>query len=161
MEREHLYEVEAYSEVLFVFGILFFFAHESIELTLIVIFFVGFFVHSIFNMIAATAATDLAKGCHHTRSDSDPNNHNVHPENHKAIATLSGILDGSGSFGAAIGSFVIGAIRRYSWTGMFVFLAWAVFISSMVVLKPWIEDVKRLLYERQTKKNNNILKSLE
>lgn len=76
----------------------------------VVIFFVGFFVGSIFNVIAATAAADLAKG-------------EGVKGNKKAIATLSGILDGSGSFGAAVGSYVIGAIRRVSWNGMFIFLA--------------------------------------
>ena len=114
-----------------------FYSHFSVYLMLVIIFFVGFFVHSIFNMIAATAATDLAKGYHHSTGSADPSSvgGEIAPENHKAIATLSGILDGSGSFGAAVGSFVIGAIREYSWTGMFVFLAWAVLVSSIVVVK--------------------------
>ena len=125
-----------------------FFSHYSYYLMNLVIFFMGFFVESICNVISATAATDLAKDYHHSQTDSDHND-NAYPENHKSIATLSGILDGSGSFGAAIGSFAIGVIREYSWTGMFVFLTWAVFISSMVVLKPWIKEFIELIKEEK------------
>lgn len=74
------------------------------------IFFIGFFVGGIFNIVAATAAADLAKG------DSLKGND-------KALATVSGILDGSGSLGAAFGSLIIGEIARASWNGVFIFLA--------------------------------------
>lgn len=87
------------------------FLHDSSKYLLYaIIFFVGWFVGGIFNIVAATAAADLAKG------DSLKGND-------KALSTVSGILDGSGSLGAAFGSLIIGAIRQKSWNGVFIFLA--------------------------------------
>ena len=76
----------------------------------ILIFLVGFVVGGVFNIVAATAAADLAKGDNLKGND-------------KALATVSGILDGSGSLGAAFGSLIIGEIREHSWDGVFIFLA--------------------------------------
>lgn len=87
-----------------------FFADSSKFGILALIFFVGFIVGGVFNIVAATAAADLAKG------DSLKGND-------KALATVSGILDGSGSLGAAFGSLIIGEIARKSWNGVFIFLA--------------------------------------
>lgn len=75
-----------------------------------IIFLVGFFVGGIFNIVAATVAADLAKG-------------KALKGNDKALATVSGILDGSGSLGAAFGSLIIGRIAETSWPAVFIFLA--------------------------------------
>jgi MFS transporter, OPA family, solute carrier family 37 (glycerol-3-phosphate transporter), member 3 len=87
-----------------------FFSDSSKYAILTIIFFIGFFVGSIFNIVAATAAADLAKG-------------DALKGNDKALATVSGILDGSGSLGAAFGSLMIGRIAEKSWAGVFIFLA--------------------------------------
>lgn len=75
---------------------------------IVIIFIVGFCVGGVFNIIAATASTDMAKTV---------------KDNSKALSTISGIMDGSGSFGAAIGSFVIGEIARRSWDAVFYSLS--------------------------------------
>lgn len=87
-----------------------FFSDSSKPVILVIIFLIGFFVGGIFNIVAATAAADLAKG-------------DALKGNDKALATVSGILDGSGSLGAAFGSLIIGLIAQKSWPGVFTFLA--------------------------------------
>lgn len=87
-----------------------FFSDAGELVLLVIIFFIGFIVGGIFNIVAATAAADLAKS-------------DTLKGNNKALATVSGILDGSGSLGAAFGSLIIGAIRQISWNGVFIFLA--------------------------------------
>ena len=86
------------------------FFHNTIEAVFIFIFFIGFFIGGIYNIVGATAAADLAKS-------------KTLKSNDKALSTVSGILDGSGSLGAAFGSLIIGAVRNYSWDGVFIFLA--------------------------------------
>jgi sugar phosphate permease len=66
---------------------------------LIIIFFVGFFVGAIFNIVAPTAAADLAKS-------------KALKGNDKALATVGGILDGAGSFGAAFGSLITSLFHK-------------------------------------------------
>jgi MFS transporter, OPA family, solute carrier family 37 (glycerol-3-phosphate transporter), member 3 len=87
-----------------------FFSDSSKPVILVIIFLIGFFVGGIFNIVAATAAADLAKG-------------DALKGNDKALGTVSGILDGSGSLGAAFGSLIIGQIAQKSWPGVFTFLA--------------------------------------
>lgn len=101
-------------------------------------FMVGFTVGSIFNIIAATAAADLAK-------------HELVRGNGKALGTMSGIMDGSGSFGAAVGTYAIGAIRRVSWNGMFTFLAIAVGFSATVIIHPCVKELKEIRHLKKEK----------
>jgi MFS transporter, OPA family, solute carrier family 37 (glycerol-3-phosphate transporter), member 3 len=95
-------------------GILFlliaFLSDSSKYLIYTLIFFVGFIVGGVFNIVTATAAADLAKG-------------DQIQGNSKALSTVTGILDGCGSLGAAFGSLIIGEIRKRSWNGVFIFLA--------------------------------------
>jgi len=104
----------------------------------------GFVVGGVFNVVAATAAADLAKG------DSLKGNS-------KALATVSGILDGSGSLGAAFGSLTIGAIRNQSWNGVFIFLAACVFLSSVPIFKAMVTEVKEIMYLRKSKDRSKSL----
>ena len=109
------------------------FLHDSpIYVLYTIIFFVGFFVGGIFNIVAATAAADLAKG------DSLKGND-------KALGTVSGILDGSGSLGAAFGSLIIGTIQTKSWDGAFLFLAAVVLISSIPIFRVFLKEFRELL----------------
>ena len=105
--------------------------HYATYIMLVLIFLVGFWIGTVFNIISATAAADLA------RNSSLKNND-------KALATLGGIMDGSGSFGAAVGSYLIGYIRTYSWRGMFMFLSAAVYIGAFAILKVCIREIREI-----------------
>jgi sugar phosphate permease len=76
-----------------------FYSNSPKYVILIIIFFVGFFVGAIFNIVAPTAAADLAKS-------------KALKGNDKALATVGGILDGAGSFGAAFGSLITSLFHK-------------------------------------------------
>lgn len=76
----------------------------------ILIFSLGFFVGGISNIIAGTACADLGK------QDALKNNS-------KALSTVTGIVDGTGSIGAALGQKGIGFLQDSgSWTGVFILM---------------------------------------
>mmetsp|Transcript_17873 Transcript_17873/g.15779 ORF Transcript_17873/g.15779 Transcript_17873/m.15779 type:complete len:191 (+) Transcript_17873:997-1569(+) len=128
----------------FLFTIIVVVSNPSNYLIYVLIFLTGFVVGGVFNVVAATAAADLAKG------DSLKGNS-------KALATVSGILDGSGSLGAAFGSLTIGAIRNQSWNGVFIFLAACVFLSSVPIFKAMVTEVKEIMYLRKSKDRSKSL----
>lgn len=61
------------------------------------------------NLISSTVASDLAHGTEMGQGK-------------KVLSTVTGIIDGTGSLGAAMGMFVIGLLQDDSWTSVFVFL---------------------------------------
>ena len=61
---------------------------------LICFFFYGLFMQGVTNTIAATCSADIGKS--------------VKDKNVKAVSTVTGIIDGMGTIGAAIGQFTVG-----------------------------------------------------
>ena len=57
-------------------------------------FFYGLFMQGVTNTIAATCSADIGKA--------------IPDKNTKAVSTVTGIIDGMGSVGAAIGQFIVG-----------------------------------------------------
>ena len=53
----------------------------------------GFFINSLNNLISSVCAADLGKSVH---------------GNHRAVATVTGIIDGTGSMGSAVGQLIVG-----------------------------------------------------
>jgi len=118
-----------------------FLTDESKYIIFALIFCIGFVVGGIFNIVAATAAADLAKG-------------KALKGNDKALGTVSGILDGSGSLGAAFGSLIIGQISQVSWPGVFIFLACSVLVSSLPMLKVLFKEAKEIRELMRKRRNN-------
>ena len=68
---------------------------------LIVFLFYGFFMQGVTNTIAGSCSADIGKGS---------------GKNKRAVGTVTGIIDGSGSVGSAIGQFVVGVTETaYGW----------------------------------------------
>ena len=80
----------------------------------------GFFIGGVANLIPSLIASDLGKN----------------PAlNEGAVSTITGILDGTGSFGAAIGQFVIGLLAEYfGWDAVFAFLIACCFIPALLLI---------------------------
>lgn len=69
----------------------------------------GVTICSTANLIGSTVASDLS--------------HDLEAgEGRKVLSTVTGIIDGTGSLGAAVGMFVIGLLQDVSWTAVFGFL---------------------------------------
>lgn len=88
----------------------------------ILIPFCGFLVGSSANLISSAVAADLA-----TNEES--------PISDEALATVTGIIDGTGSVGAGIGQLVIGCLALWGWDMVFAFLI-AVGVASIGLLWP-------------------------
>lgn len=69
----------------------------------VLMFFLGCFISGLNNLINAACSADLGK-------------QSALKGNQKAISTVTGIIDGSGTLGTAVGSFIIGFTQReFSW----------------------------------------------
>ena len=111
------------------------------EIFYIVCFIIGFLSGSSYNLIGSAVAIDIAKDYYET-------------VNHRAISTISGIIYGFGSLGATIGLVVALNINKMKVTHWFIFLGCWLILSSMIIFKCFIEDIKenrRMNYISQTK----------
>ena len=68
-------------------------------LVFIIMFFIGFFISGLNNMISAACSADLGK-------------QEALKGNSRAISTVTGIIDGTGTLGSAFGQFIIGITRE-------------------------------------------------
>jgi sugar phosphate permease len=120
-----------------------FLSDSSKYLIYTLIFLNGFAVGGVYNIITATAATDLAKT-------------DQLIGNSKALSTVTGILDGCGSLGAAFGSLIIGEIRKKSWNSVFIFLAVVVFLSSVPIFRVMLKEIREIKAIRRQDKITNL-----
>ncbi|KAH7306234.1 hypothetical protein KP509_22G002800 [Ceratopteris richardii] len=73
--------------------------------------------------------------------------------NAKALATVTAIIDGTGSVGAAIGPFITGYISLMSWTAVFIMLAISLLIAGIFLVKLVIVEVKEKMHLYQSLRN--------
>ena len=70
--------------------------------------------------------------------------------NTRALSTVSGIIDGTGSLGAALGQFVVGVISKYyGWQWVFKFLLIMVSIGFLLILPILINEIRAWRNKRQ------------
>lgn len=100
----------------------------------IMMFFIGFFTSGLANMIGSACAADLGK---------QP----ALKGNHRAVSTVTGIIDGSGSLGTAVGLFVVSFTRSaYGWAnGYFLFIAIDISVGCIPVLVMVYKEVKEII----------------
>jgi OPA family glycerol-3-phosphate transporter-like MFS transporter 3 len=86
----------------------------------VLMFFLGFCISGLNNLINAACAADLGK-------------QEALKGNQKAISTVTGIIDGSGTLGTAVGQFIIGFTQRaYGWQNGY-WLVIAIDISLAII----------------------------
>jgi OPA family glycerol-3-phosphate transporter-like MFS transporter 3 len=90
----------------------------------------GIFIGGPANLESSAIAADLGKQSA-VRGDAD------------ALATVTGIVDGTGSVGAAIGQTVVAVIQEKtdSWSWVFYFLMVALAGSAMFLVRLFIKDM--------------------
>eukprot|EP00249_Psilotum_nudum_P019215 c27147_g1_i1 orf=362-1549(+) len=71
-------------------------------------------------------------------------------ENAKALATVTAIIDGIGSVGAAVGPFLTGYVSVGSWNGVFVMLAFSSLIAGILLTKLIVAEVRDMLSSQRT-----------
>eukprot|EP00357_Protocruzia_adherens_P037738 CAMPEP_0115042800 /NCGR_PEP_ID=MMETSP0216-20121206/46471_1 /TAXON_ID=223996 /ORGANISM="Protocruzia adherens, Strain Boccale" /LENGTH=116 /DNA_ID=CAMNT_0002424963 /DNA_START=106 /DNA_END=456 /DNA_ORIENTATION=- len=98
------------------------------------------------NMISSAISADLGRS----------------PQLHggKALSTVTGIIDGTGSLGAAIGQTLIGYIQGFGWKYYFLVLLIVCACTLVSLSRMLWNDVKHLKAERQKRKKTRQYKSL-
>ena len=113
--------------------------HDTFWIYFILVPGIGLTVSTASNIISGAGAADLAR------------NDSVGENKSEALATVTGIMDGTGAFGAACGTFIIGAIG--SWTAVFYFLMGINAIAFALLLPYTIRDLRRKTWTLAKKRN--------
>ncbi|CAA7014257.1 unnamed protein product [Microthlaspi erraticum] len=109
------------------------YGHVSMTINIILMFIAGVFVNGPYALITTAVAADL--GTHKSLKG-----------NARALATVTAIIDGTGSVGAAIGPVLTGYIAAISWDAVFYMLMTAALISGLLLTQLIIAEVRTLLH---------------
>jgi OPA family glycerol-3-phosphate transporter-like MFS transporter 3 len=119
------------------------FGHASLTTTALLMVLTGLFSNSAYNLINSAVATDLGS-------------HPVLAGNTVAVSSVAGIIDGSGTVGAALGQPLVATIvEATSWRGMFVFLAMSSVTSAACLAKVVAGEVANWQRERRRGEHSN------
>lgn len=94
----------------------------------------GALVNGPYSLITTAVAADLG-----TQSDIKGNS--------RALATVSAIIDATGSVGAALGPLLAGYISTRGWNSVFVMLILSIFIASLLLIPIVKNEIKEKLSE--------------
>ena len=107
----------------------------------VMMFLLGFFISGLNNMISSACAADLGK-------------QEALKGNTKAISTVTGIIDGTGSLGTAVGLFILSfTVDPLGWqNGYLLVVAIDITITAFPILKIVYEEYKELKIISKSKK---------
>ncbi|KAH7285277.1 hypothetical protein KP509_33G020300 [Ceratopteris richardii] len=104
---------------------------ETFWLNALLLFLAGVCVNGPYALITTAVAADL--GTHESLKGSS-----------KALATVTAIIDGTGSIGAAIGPLLTGYISKTGWNSVFIMLILSAVFSGLLITGLVVEEVKEL-----------------
>ncbi|KAK3106997.1 hypothetical protein FSP39_004636 [Pinctada imbricata] len=106
------------------------YGHQTLAASIGLSFLSGFFVNGPYALITTAVSADLG-----TKQ--------VLKDNTKALATVSAIIDGTGSIGAAIGPLLAGVIvESYGWSNVFYVLIGSIICAMLFLLRLLINEIK-------------------
>ena len=96
----------------------------------------GFLIGGVSNLISAAIAADLGR-------------QDALAGNSEALSTVTGIVDGSGSLGAAVGQVAVPYLQvGFGWRSVFYFFMAAVLVTIVCILPMLVGEVKLLVRDR-------------
>lgn len=104
------------------------YGHISMSVNIILMLIVGTFVNGPYALITTSISADL--GTHQSLKG-----------NSKALATVSAIINGTGSIGAAIGPVLTGYLSTWSWSAVFTMLMLSAFVAGLFLTKLVVAEV--------------------
>lgn len=104
---------------------------SSLWLNLVLMFVAGMFVNGPYALITTAVSADL--GTHKSLKG-----------NSKALATVTAIIDGTGSVGAAVGPLLTGYISATGWDSVFIMLMLSALFAGLLLTKLVIGEAKEL-----------------
>nr|GLL21056.1 putative glycerol-3-phosphate transporter 1 [Ipomoea trifida] len=104
------------------------YGHVSMPVNIILMLITGAFVNGPYALITTAVSADLGT-------------HSSLKGNSRALATVTAIIDGTGSIGAAIGPLLTGYISAKSWGAVFTMLMGAALIAGLLLTRLVISEV--------------------
>ncbi|XP_042505859.1 putative glycerol-3-phosphate transporter 1 [Macadamia integrifolia] len=112
------------------------YGYVSLYVNIALMFVTGMFVNGPYALITTAVSADL--GTHSSLNG-----------NSRALATVTAIIDGTGSVGAAIGPLLTGYIAAKSWNGVFTMLMVAALVAGLLLTRLVIAEVAaKIQYSR-------------
>lgn len=104
------------------------YGHICLSMNIGLMFITGMLVNGPYALITTAVSADLGT-------------HSSLRGNSRALATVTAIIDGTGSVGAALGPYLTGYISAKSWNGVFVMLMVAAFIAGLLLTRLVLAEV--------------------
>lgn len=113
------------------------YGHISLTLNIAFMFITGMFVNGPYALITTAVSADLGT-------------HSSLQGNSRALATVTAIIDGTGSVGAAIGPLLTGYISAKSWSLVFTMLMGAALIAGLLLTRLVVSEVAAKIEESRS-----------
>ncbi|KAK9061080.1 hypothetical protein SSX86_018260 [Deinandra increscens subsp. villosa] len=104
------------------------YGHLSMTINIVLMLITGVFVNGPYALITTAVSADL--GTHKSLKG-----------NSRALATVTAIIDGTGSIGAAIGPLLTGYISTQSWSAVFTMLMAAAFVAGLFLTRLVVAEI--------------------
>lgn len=104
------------------------YGHISMTMNILLMLVTGMFVNGPYALITTAVSADL--GTHRSLRG-----------NSRALATVTSIIDGTGSIGAAIGPLLTGYISTQSWSAVFTMLMVAAFVAGLFLTRLVVAEI--------------------
>nr|CAH7766966.1 unnamed protein product [Callosobruchus chinensis] len=108
----------------------------SLGVNMILLVVVGILVNGPYSLITTAVSAEL--GTHHSLEG-----------NAKALATVTAIIDGTGSIGAAVGPLLAGFVSSYGWKYVFLMLMFADLCAFILLLRLVIHEIAKFRSSRR------------
>ncbi|XP_054814226.1 putative glycerol-3-phosphate transporter 1 [Prosopis cineraria] len=115
------------------------YGHVSLVVNIVLMFITGMFVNGPYALITTAVSADL--GTHSSLNG-----------NSRALATVTAIIDGTGSVGAAIGPLITGYISKDSWNAVFTMLMASALIAGLLLTRLVITEVATKIAESRSRR---------
>ncbi|KAL5744310.1 hypothetical protein ACOSP7_027170 [Xanthoceras sorbifolium] len=113
------------------------YGHVSLAVNIALMFITGIFVNGPYALITTAVSADLGT-------------HSSLKGNSRALATVTAIIDGTGSVGAAIGPLLTGYISAKSWSAVFTMLMAAALIAGLLLTRLVVAEVAAKMAESRS-----------
>nr|XP_043617582.1 putative glycerol-3-phosphate transporter 1 [Erigeron canadensis]XP_043617583.1 putative glycerol-3-phosphate transporter 1 [Erigeron canadensis] len=122
------------------------YGHTSMTINIILMLVTGMFVNGPYALITTAVSADL--GTHRSLKG-----------NSRALATVTAIIDGTGSIGAAIGPLLTGYISTQSWSAVFTMLMAAAFVAGLFLTRLVVAEITTKWQDSRQGLTTNIRRS--
>ncbi|KAL3521421.1 hypothetical protein ACH5RR_019570 [Cinchona calisaya] len=114
------------------------YGHMSMTINIILMLITGMFVNGPYALITTAVSADLGT-------------HSSLKGNSRALATVTAIIDGTGSIGAAIGPLLTGYISAKSWNAVFTMLMGAALVAGLLLTRLVVSEVATKIQESRSR----------